>query len=57
MIHNELKAVQRLSIIAQGKTDSLFTNQTTDSIAIPLNSLAKETVYTLKMNSVDGKSS
>lgn len=51
---NELKAVQRLSIIAQGKTDSLFTNQTTDSIAIPLNSLAKETIYTLKMNSVDG---
>lgn len=50
---NELKAVQRLSIIAQGKTDSLFTNQTTDSIAIPLNSLAKETIYTLKMNSID----
>ncbi|MBA6156989.1 hypothetical protein H3Z83_10715 [Tenacibaculum sp. S7007] len=51
---SQLKAVQRLSIIAQGKTDSLFTGQTTDSIAIPLNSLAQETIYTLKMNSVDG---
>ncbi|WP_420553653.1 DUF6452 family protein [Tenacibaculum aiptasiae] len=56
---NELKAVGRLSIIAQGKTDSLFTNRTTDSIAIPLNSLKSlnslttETVYTLKMNNVD----
>ena len=49
-----LKSVERLSLIAQGKTDSLFTNQTTDSIAIPLNSIALETVYTLKMNSVDG---
>lgn len=51
--NNQTKAVQRLSIIAQGKTDSLFTNQTTDSIAIPLNSLTTETVYTLKMNNID----
>ncbi len=50
---NEKKKVQRLSIIAQGKTDSLFTNQSIDSIAIPLNSLAQETIYTLKMNSID----
>ena len=50
----QLKQVERFSIIAQGKTDSLFTNRTTDSIAIPLNSLAIETVYTLKMNTVDG---
>ncbi|CAM1353744.1 DUF6452 family protein [Tenacibaculum insulae] len=49
----QLKSVQRLSLIAQGKTDSLFTNRTTDSIAIPLNSLASETVYTLKMNETD----
>ena len=51
-LHN-LKLLQRLSIIAQGKTDSLFINQSTDSIAIPLNSLAQETIYTLKMNSTD----
>ncbi len=50
---SQLKSVQRLSLIAQGKTDSLFTNQTTDSIAIPLNSLATETIYTLKMNDTD----
>ena len=48
------KNVQRFSMIAQGKTDSLFVGQTTDSIAIPLNSLALETIYTLKMNNVDG---
>ncbi|WP_275316612.1 DUF6452 family protein [Tenacibaculum bernardetii] len=50
----QLKQVERFSIIAQGKTDSLFTNRTTDSIAIPLNSLSEETVYTLKMNNIDG---
>lgn len=47
------KKVQRFSIIAQGKTDSLFISRTTDSIAIPLNSLANEISYTLKMNDVD----
>jgi hypothetical protein len=47
------KKAQRFSMIAQGKTDSLFTSITTDSIAIPLNSLANETIYTLKMNDVD----
>ncbi|MCI2228326.1 DUF6452 family protein [Polaribacter sp. MSW13] len=49
-----LKEVERFSIIAQGNTDSLYTNQTTDSIAIPLNSLTTETIYTLKMNNIDG---
>ncbi|WP_348715268.1 DUF6452 family protein [Tenacibaculum sp. 190130A14a] len=52
--NTDLKNVERLSVIAQGKTDSLFTNQTTDSIAIPLNSLETETIYTLKVNNVDG---
>ncbi|REH52403.1 hypothetical protein C7448_103135 [Tenacibaculum gallaicum] len=52
--NNELKNFERLSIIAEGKTDSLFTNMTNDSIAIPLNSLSQKTVYTLKMNDVDG---
>lgn len=47
------KKALRFSMIAQGKTDSLFTSITTDSIAIPLNSLANETIYTLKMNDVD----
>ncbi len=42
------KIVNPLSIIAQGKTDSLFTGIATDSIAIPLNGFAFETVYTLK---------
>ena len=51
--NSQTKIVERLSIIAQGKTDSLFTNQTTDSIAIPLNSLDSETVFTLKMNNID----
>ncbi|CAM1364480.1 conserved exported hypothetical protein [Tenacibaculum sediminilitoris] len=51
---NDLKNVERLSVIAEGKTDSLFTNRTADSIAIPLNSLSQKTVYTLKMNDVDG---
>ena len=48
------KNVRRFSIIAQGKTDSLFTNSTSDSIAIPLNSIDTKTVYTLKKNDADG---
>lgn len=50
----QLKTVERLSIIAQSKTDSLYTNQNTDSIAIPLNSLTEKTIYTLKTNTVNG---
>ncbi|WP_093667467.1 DUF6452 family protein [Tenacibaculum sp. MAR_2009_124] len=49
-----VKSVSRLSIIAQSKTDSLITNATLDSIAIPLNGLASETVYLLKMNDATG---
>lgn len=49
-----IKNVERLSIIAENKTDSLYTNQTLDSIAIPLNSITNKTVYTLKINNVDG---
>ena len=51
---NDFKNVERLSIIAEGKVDSLFTGRTTDSIAIPLNSTTQKTVYALKMNDVDG---
>lgn len=49
-----LKNVQRFSIIAEGKTDSLFVNTTSNSIAIPLNSLTQETRYTLKKNDDNG---
>lgn len=49
-----LKNVQRFSIIAEGKTDSLFVNTTSNSIAIPLNSLTQETRYTLKKNDENG---
>lgn len=48
------KNARRLSIIAQGKTDSLFTNSSSDSIAIPLNSLDTKTVYILKKNESNG---
>jgi hypothetical protein len=41
-------------MIAEGKTDSLFTNTTFNSISIPLNYLTEETVYTLKRNATDG---
>ncbi|WGH76287.1 DUF6452 family protein [Tenacibaculum tangerinum] len=51
---NDKKNAARLSVIAEGKTDSLFINRTTDSIAIPLNSLSQKTVYNLKINDVDG---
>ncbi len=49
-----LKEVELLSVIAQGITDSLFAGEQTDSIAIPLNTEALETVYILKTNTVDG---
>lgn len=50
-----VKKVERFSIISEGKTDSLFVNQTIDSIvAIPLNALSTKTVYTLKKNDLNG---
>ncbi|CAL2081202.1 DUF6452 family protein [Tenacibaculum sp. 190524A05c] len=53
-VNDDLKSVQRLSIIAQGKTDSLYMNRTVDSIAIPLNTNATETIYTIKRNEATG---
>lgn len=53
-VNDELKIVQRMSIIAQGKSDSLYTSRSVDSIAIPLNTNASETIYTFKRNEVDG---
>jgi hypothetical protein len=50
-----LKTAKLLSVWADGK-DTLadYTSTTTDSIAIPLNSLALETIYHLKINEEDG---
>lgn len=53
-VNDDLKSVQRLSVIAQGKTDSLYMNTSIDSIAIPLNTNATETIYTLKRNETTG---
>lgn len=53
-VNDDLKIAQRLSIIANGKTDSLYTNRSVDSIAIPLNTNATETIYTFKRNEADG---
>lgn len=50
----DVKIVQRFSIIAQNKIDSLYTNISVDSIAIPLNSKTTETIYTFKKNEIDG---
>ena len=50
-----LKNVERLSIWADGKdTISTYKSVSLDSVAIPLNVNATQTVYHLKMNSVDG---
>lgn len=49
-----LKNVSQFSVIAENKTDSLFTNLSIDSIAIPINGNASETVYTLKINDKEG---
>lgn len=49
--NTKLKAVSNLSIIAESKTDSLYTNQVVDSIAIPLNVNGTQTIYNLKTSS------
>ena len=54
---SEFKRPDRLSIIAEGKTDSLYTStveESLDSIALPLDVNAMRTTYILKMNDVDG---
>lgn len=54
------KAVQRFSLTATGlppNIDNIFTNTTTDSIAIPLNTLTQETVFTLKKNETESGAS
>lgn len=50
-----VKSAVRLSIWAAGKdTLSTYTSVTSDSIVIPLNTAATQTVYNFKMNDVDG---
>ena len=50
-----LKNVERLSIWAEGKdTIAAYKSVSIDSVAIPLNSIANQTVYHLKMNNIDG---
>lgn len=50
-----VKSAVRLSIWAEGKdTLSTYTSVTSDSIVIPLNTAATQTVYNFKMNDVDG---
>jgi len=53
----DLKNVNRFSAIANSKTDSLFTNLAVDSISIPLNPLANQTIYTFKKDTVSGNNS
>ncbi len=49
------KNVERLSIWAEGKdTITEYNSVNTDSVSIPLNSLASQTIYHLKMNNIDG---
>ncbi|WP_343329460.1 DUF6452 family protein [Polaribacter staleyi] len=50
-----LKKARFLSVWAEGKdTIADYTSVSTDSIAIPLNSLTSETIYHLKINNEDG---
>jgi len=50
----ETKNVTRFSAIANSKTDSLYISVTTDSIVIPLNPFANQTIYTFKRNTMSG---
>lgn len=50
-----LKSVQNISVWVQGKdTLSNYKSANLDSIAIPLNTNASQTVYNIKKNSVNG---
>jgi hypothetical protein len=51
----EYKSVPNFSVIAESKTDSLFTAQSLDSIAIPLNTNGTQTIYNLKTSSTGNK--
>lgn len=47
----QLKTVDQLYVWANGK-DSILVNQTLDSISIPLNSIANETVYNFSKGTI-----
>lgn len=47
-----LKNVTELYVWAEGKTDSIYINQTINTITLPLNSLATETVYNFSKENV-----
>ena len=47
-----LKNVKNLYVWAEGKTDSLYINQTINSITLPLNSIATETIYNFSKENV-----
>lgn len=48
---SQLKTVDQLYVWANGK-DSIIVNQTLDSISIPLNSIANETVYNFSKGTI-----
>ncbi|KGL63170.1 hypothetical protein PHEL85_0203 [Polaribacter sp. Hel1_85] len=47
-----LKNVKELYVWAEGKNDSIYVNQTINTITIPLNSLTTETVYNFSKEGV-----
>jgi hypothetical protein len=47
-----LKNVKNLYVWAEGKTDSLYINQTINTITLPLNSIATETIYNFSKENV-----
>lgn len=47
----KLKTVNQLYVWAAGK-DSIFVNQSTDSISIPLNAISNETVYNFSKGNI-----
>ena len=49
-----LKSVSGLNVWAEGK-DSIYKNISTDSLVVPLNSLAPETIYNFSKNNVINK--
>jgi len=47
-----LKNVKNLYVWAEGKTDSIYIDQTINTITLPLNSIASETVYNFSKENV-----
>jgi hypothetical protein len=47
-----LKPADNLYVWAEGKNDTLFANQTTDSLVIPLNTNTTQTIYNISKNDI-----